>query len=381
MKLAFINDSIYKYAAALPSAVGGAERQQWLLARALAAAQRSIVVGVTHELRAGNRVTIDGVDFIGIGHEHQHVFSSWHRFFLQERPQWCYWRGADHALGPAVEIAKISKVKTIFSAAFDTDVWPWRALSRRSYCWPFYAWGLFRCEKIFVQHDKQLSDLPAQYRKKANVVPSIAGIVPTATAKSHYVRGTYVAWVGILRQPKRPDLLVEIARKAADVHFIVCGAPNTHRSPAGFGERVIKELQSLPNVDFLGQVPPQKAQEVIGNAAVLLSTSDGEGFPNTFLQAWGSGTPVVSLKIDPNHVIGQLGLGSLHNNIDDLIAQIRWLINTPTERDEIGVRARQYVEAKHSEAAVLAQFEFAIGKIHDPSMCAVTLCEPSSRSQ
>ena len=34
MKIAFLNDGIYEYATDAPSAVGGAERQIWLLARA-----------------------------------------------------------------------------------------------------------------------------------------------------------------------------------------------------------------------------------------------------------------------------------------------------------------------------------------------------------
>jgi len=376
MKLVFINDCIYKYAAGVPSAVGGAERQQWLLARALAAAKWSVAVGVAEELPVGSRSVIDGVSFVGIGRGHGHVFSAWYHFFRAERPDWCYWRGAGHVLGPAVEIAKLAKVNTIFATAFDTDVRPHRALSRRRYCWPLYAWGLLRCEKIFVQHARQLSLLPTQFRSKANIVPSIAGVI--STAKSHFKRGNYVAWVGILRQPKRPDLLVQIAQKAPDIHFIVCGAPSTHRSPIGFSERVVKDLQQLPNVEFIGQVPPEKAQEIIANAAVLLSTSDGEGFPNTFLQAWASGTPVISLKIDPNHVIGRLGLGFISGDIDKAVAGIRSLINAPARWEEIGVRARRYVETEHSEAAVIVQFESALGHVSSVSPCSASLCETSS---
>lgn len=375
MKLAFINDSIYKYAAGDPSAVGGAERQQWLLARALAAAKWSVTVAVTDELPIAARAVIDGVNFVGIGHGYGHVFSAWDRFFRAERPDWCYWRGADYVLGPAVAIAKLAKVKTIFSTAFDTDVWPRRALSRRAYCWPLYAWALLRCEKIFVQHIGQLSELPTQYRPRTSIVPSIATL-PLAV-KSHYDRAVYVAWIGMLRQPKRPDLLVQIARKTPDMHFIVCGAPNMHRSPVGFGEHVVSELQRLPNVNFMGQVSPERAQDIIANAALLLSTSDGEGFPNTFIQAWASGTPVVSLKIDPNQIIGRLSLGAVSGNIDNCIAEIRSLINSPGGREEVAIRARRYVETEHSEAAVLANFESAIGGVRSAGSLSMTLRERS----
>ena len=379
MKLAFINDSIYKYAAGDPSAVGGAERQQWLLARALVAARWSVTVAVTDELPVGARSVIDGVNFVGIGHGHGHVSSAWYRFFRAERPDWCYWRGADYALGPAIEIAKLTKVNTIFSTAFDTDVHPRLALSRRSYCWPLYAWALLRCEKIFVQHAGQLSELPQQYRSKANIVPSIASLVPAV--KSHFNRAIYVAWVGMLRQPKRPDLLVQIAQNMPDIRFIVCGAPNMHRSPLGFGERVAKDLQQLPNVQFMGQVPPEIAQGIIANAALLLSTSDGEGFPNTFLQAWASGTPIVSLKIDPNQVIQRLSVGAVsgNGNIDNAITKIRSLINSPAKREEIAVRARHYIDKEHSEATVLANFESAIGDVRRANSRSMTLRERASR--
>jgi glycosyltransferase involved in cell wall biosynthesis len=378
MKLAFINDHIYKYASGAPSAVGGAERQQWLLARALVAAGWSVAVAVSEELKFGTRTVIDGVNFVGIGRGHGHVFSAWHRFFVAEHPDWCYWRGADYMLGPAVELAKIAHVNTIFSVAFDTDVHPCHALSRRSFLWPLYAWGLLRCDRVFVQHDRQLSELPSRLRSKANLVPSIAGVVSAVTP--HFKRSDYVAWVGVLRQPKRPDLLVQIARKAPDIHFIVCGAPTMHRSPIGFGERVVKDLERLPNVDFMGQVPPEKAHEIIANAAVLLSTSDGEGFPNTFLQAWASGTPVVSLKIDPNHVIERYRLGAVSGSVESTVAEIRALIGAPARREEIAGRALRYVETAHSDAVVVAEFESAIGNLRGVRTCSTTLCEPSPRS-
>ena len=107
MKLVFINDNIYTYASDAPSAVGGAERQQWLLARALVAAGWSVTVAVSEGLEAGTRTAIDGVEFAGIGLGRGHILSAWYRFLSAENPGWCYWRGAYHLLGPAVELAKL----------------------------------------------------------------------------------------------------------------------------------------------------------------------------------------------------------------------------------------------------------------------------------
>ena len=67
MKIALVNDIAYQYATGDPAAVGGAERYQWLLARGLAEHGWSPVVGVRFALEPGQRVSIDGVQFVGIG--------------------------------------------------------------------------------------------------------------------------------------------------------------------------------------------------------------------------------------------------------------------------------------------------------------------------
>jgi glycosyltransferase involved in cell wall biosynthesis len=293
VKIAFLNDSIFDYASGAPFAVGGAERQQWFLARALAAAGWSVSVGVFGGIRAGETLSMEGVSFTGMSRPRTHTLEAWCRFLAVERPTWLYWRGANHLLGPSTAMARALGIRTIFSAAVDSDVIPKIALFQRPRWWRLYAWGLCWADRIFVQHGWQLSALAVKLRSKAFLVPSIAEEV--SVARCHDERAPYLAWVGQLRQPKRPDLLIDMARQSADLRFVVCGGPSEFRTPPKYSEGVINALRSLPNVDYRGQVPPTEAQRVIAEAAALLSTSDEEGFPNTFLQAWSSGTPVVSL--------------------------------------------------------------------------------------
>src|SRR5262249_48385285 len=85
-------------------------------------------------------------------------------------------------------------------------------------------------------------------------------------------RAKYVALVGTLIPEKRPDILIDIAGKVPDIRFLVCGGP----SPS-YGERIVHELRKAPNIEYLGQVAPEKAQQIIAEAAILLCTSDVEG--------------------------------------------------------------------------------------------------------
>ena len=287
-----------------------------------------------------------------------HALAAWCRFLAVERPTWLYWRGANHRLGPSTALARVLGVRTIFSAAVDSDVIPKIALFQRPRCWRLYAWGLCWADRIFVQHGWQLSALAVKLRSKAFLVPSIAESI--SIARHHHERTPYTAWVGQLRQPKRPDLLIDMARHSPDIRFVACGGSSAFRTPARYGEDVINALRSLPNVEYRGQVSPTEAERIIAEAAALLSTSDEEGFPNTFLQAWSSGTPVISLKIDPDHVIERRGLGAVSGDINTAVSALRNLIQRPDERERIAQRARRYVEEYHSAAAVTAVFNQAV---------------------
>jgi len=361
MKIAFAEDRMHAYALGDAKAAGGAERQQWLLARSLAATGWSVVVGIREGLETGERKTIDGVQFVGVGQDH--CLFGWRRLLVSERPDWWYRRTADHLLGPAVEFAKLAGVKTIFAAAFDSDIQPRKALSRRRRWWPLYAWGLERTERIFVQHEGQLAFLPTRWRSKAFVIPSIAA--QTNGIRLALGRKEQIAWVAMLREPKRPDLLIEIARKAPELQFVVCGGPSSHRSRPGYGDEILQALHSLPNIDYRGQVPPDEARQCIADSAVYLLTSDEEGFPNTFLEAWSSGTPVVSLKVDPGSTIRRKSIGFVTGTVENALAALRTLMKSAHLRQEIAFRGRNYVAETHSEAVVVVAFERAIRSSRD----------------
>jgi glycosyltransferase involved in cell wall biosynthesis len=353
MKIAFVNDLIYAYATGAPLAVGGAERQQWLLARALANAGWQVTVGVRQPLGLNNRSRIEEVEFVGIGQKR--FLWSWYRFLITERPDWWYWRCASHLLGIAVRIAKLARVRLIFAAGFDSDVDVSHALFQRPRWWPLFALGLEWSDKIFVQNEKQLMRLPRRWQAKTRKVPSITP--ETGAVIPHAQRPRYVAWVAMLRKFKRPDLLIEIAQKATDLRFVVCGGTTTFTAEPGYGEAIGDLLRSLPNVEYRGQVSPDEAQRVISEAAVFLSTADEEGFPNTFLQAWGAGTPVISLRIDPDQIIEHHALGKVCCTVADAIAEIKGLIGSPEAREAISSRARRYVGINHSSSALVALIE------------------------
>jgi glycosyltransferase involved in cell wall biosynthesis len=350
MKISLINDTIYRYASGDPSAVGGAERYMWLLTRAMAARGWSATIGVPSALEPGERAEIHGVRFVGL--ERSHLVRAFSAFLAAERPDWCHWFGADHLLGPLVAVAKLAGTRTVFSAQFDLDVHPRHALYRRPRLWPLYAAGLAGSSRIFLQHQRQLAELPARWRPKSTTVPGI--VEPAADFVPHGDRRPYVSWVGVLRQPKRPDLLIEIARRLPSIEFVVCGGVSAHRSPPGYGDMMRKTLETVPNIRYLGHVAPDRAIDVIARSALLLSTSEREGFPSVFLEAWAHGTPVVSLGVDPDGCIATRRLGVVSNGVGAAADDITALVASADRRQEAALRCRAHVAAAHSADAAVA---------------------------
>jgi glycosyltransferase involved in cell wall biosynthesis len=114
-------------------------------------------------------------------------------------------------------------------------------------------------------------------------------------------------------------------------------------------------------VVYRGRVGSEEANEVIANAAVLLCTSDEEGFPNTFIQAWSNGTPIITLKVDPDSIIEKVGLGSVSKTVDGAVADINVLMGSLERREEIALRARRYISENHDEGTVVEILNDTLG--------------------
>jgi glycosyltransferase involved in cell wall biosynthesis len=76
-------------------------------------------------------------------------------------------------------------------------------------------------------------------------------------------------------------------------------------------------------------------------AKVFLNTSSIEGFPNTFLQAWIRGVPVVTF-FDPDGLVQRVPLGRVAQSLDDMREAIRGLLEIDVDRQLLGRRAREF---------------------------------------
>jgi glycosyltransferase involved in cell wall biosynthesis len=116
------------------------------------------------------------------------------------------------------------------------------------------------------------------------------------------------------------------------------------------------------NLKFHGRLSYHDANHLYARAKVLVNTSDIEGFPNSYLQAWARGVPVVTL-IDPDRVIEREGLGAAVSSAAQIPAAVRQLLGDAAAWKAASDRCCAFMEREHGEDKVLAAYLDTFGQV------------------
>ncbi len=241
--------------------------------------------------------------------------------------------------------------KFVFRLAHDTDCIPGQLLIRLWRDRKLYEYGLRRADLIVAQGVRQVALLEGNYGLRSIPVNMIVE-VPDDTG--HQRRDIDILWINNLRQFKRPELAVELARAMADRNITMIGGPA--RGSEDLFARVKAEAESVPNLSFLGAVPYHKVNDYIGRAKVFVNTSDSEGFPNSFLQAWVRRVPVISF-FDPDGIIEQHRLGAVPANFQDMVDKVGEMLNSDDVREVVAERCRGFVLRNYSPQVIAKTYE------------------------
>ena len=221
-----------------------------------------------------------------------------------------------------------------------------------------YRLGLRLADKVIVQTRAQLQMLQEEFACDSRVIP-----MPSAGPSAReFVDRNFpitdhqrVLWVGRISPEKQPDRFLALAQKCHDLQFDLIG-PSLD---SVYGQRVINNARQLPNVVVHGRATHKQLAEFYKRAVCLCCTSEHEGFPNVFLEAWSYGLPIVS-AVDPDEIIARKGLGYVAHDIDEFARAIRQLLASPEQWRTMSRRARHYYLKNHHAESVMPQFEHAL---------------------
>ncbi len=241
--------------------------------------------------------------------------------------------------------------KFIFRVAHDTDCIPDKQLIKWWRDKKIYEYGLRNANLIAAQSDRQVGLLQKHYG-----LPSVPlnMAVELPKGENGLDRDIDILWVNNIRAFKRPELVIEVARRIPEGRFVIIGGPCP-----GYNhlyQRVEAQARVLPNLQFLGFVPYHRVNAYYARAKLFINTSDSEGFPNSFLQSWVRGTPVISF-FDPDGLLQGSGLGLSPRTLEEMVEAVHGLLHDDKRRVAMGEKAREFALANYSPRAVAGHYK------------------------
>ncbi len=343
--------------------IGGVERQTSLMARWFA--QRGYRVSMlTWDEGQEDGVDVDGVRVLKMCREDAGVpglrflwprWSSLNAGLKRADADVYYHNCGEYVTGQVALWCRRHGRKFVYSVASDPDCdvrLPGMTKLRERV---LYRYGLKHADRVIVQTRKQQEMLRTGFGRDSVVVPMPCpgpSDAEYADREQNCNGQKRVLWIGRICEVKRPDLLLALAEACPEVHFDVVGPVDDTEYVRGVTERA----KTLPNVALHGSASRAQVSDFYRHTPLMCCTSAFEGFPNTFLEAWSHGVPIVS-TVDPDHLIAEKGLGHVGANCSELAIGIRELLASPERRQHASRAARDYYVKTHAVDNAMERFE------------------------
>ncbi|HEX3409937.1 MAG TPA: glycosyltransferase family 4 protein, partial [Candidatus Binataceae bacterium] len=162
--------------------------------------------------------------------------------------------------------------------------------------------------------------------------------------------GKYLAFLGRISPEKRPDLAIDIARKAG---IPIKLAAKVDLADRAYFEQVIKPRLAQPGVEYIGEINESQKNEFLGNALALMFTIDWpEPFGLAMIEALACGTPVLARPCGSVPEVLRDGVsGILATEFDDLVAAVKRIDSISREG------CRKEFETRFTVDVMAAQYE------------------------
>lgn len=346
---------------------GGAEVQQNFIARGLVARGYSVSI-VTSDFGQDDDFRVDGIRVIKIATRHSRlpfirfihpgITSLWSALKSSDADIY-YQRSAGWPTGIVGMYCRFHQRQFIYAAAHDLDLIKERTHVLFNYpqAWRaklLFRFGLRSANAIVAQTAVQHDACRQWHMRDAVQIPS--GYSPLRSSNCIKQPSLNVLWVAALRKWKRPELFLELARCLPTIHFHMVGGAEPGEEGKALYLKTKLLAGNLPNVTFHGFLPLVEADSLFEKATLFINTSDSEGFPNTFLQAWSRGVPTISfVNCGAHDDAGSIGV--VVRSFNEMVEAVQRLAIDDTARKAEGSRARLYFDQYHSVDAVIDKYE------------------------
>ena len=262
---------------------------------------------------------------------------------LTLRPQIVISRGAGRTAYPLALLSRWFGVKYVYFGASDVNFEPGKELIEGGgHNRKLWQKAVTNIKYIVVQNAHQQETLKKNYQKDCLTLFNIWGEVKTIKKLDFQ---TDVVWVANLRRLKRAEWMVNAAKALPQYIFTIVGGAIEQESE--YYDEIEKMSSGIGNLHFIGKKSFAETNAIVSQSKLLCCTSTFEGFPNTFLQAWASGIPVVS-TVDPSDIITTNNLGKIAGNSEDFIKAVQEMLENNGSYLDMCAHIEKYFKLSHS---------------------------------
>lgn len=259
-------------------------------------------------------------------------------------------------VGYVAAFCKLNRKRFVFRAAIDADCELKPLYLQHLHELPLYRFGLRNAQIRLVQSEKQRTSLDRNYGLQSE----IAGMLVDWPEKLRPMleRRIDVLWLANLKPAKRPDWIPTVCDLLPGLAIEIAGGKDGKRPD--LYELVTHYAESHSNIEFHGAVPYEQSIQLFDQTKIFINTSEFEGFPNTYLQSWARGIPVVA-TYDPDGLIQKLGLGIAVTTPSEMADAVLRLLSSPSEWSACSQRCLQFMEERYRNDVVLQPYREAFG--------------------
>jgi len=164
-----------------------------------------------------------------------------------------------------------------------------------------------------------------------------------------------VLWVGSMAEVKQPELFVRLAEAIPEATFQMIGGHSSGNQE--LYDRIKESSKRVSNFEYFGVIPFNEINEHFSRASILVNTSMFEAYPPYgIIQAWMNYIPVVSLGDNSDEIISGYNMGFHSKTFEQLVEDVKTLLNNEALREELGVNGRKYAEREHDITHIVREY-------------------------
>jgi glycosyltransferase involved in cell wall biosynthesis len=349
--------------------IGGAERQTSMMAKWLASRGHRVSI-VTWDEGQTDGESIDSVSVYKLCRESDGVpilrffvprLTSLYSALKRANARIYYHNSAEAVTGLVALWCRNHSRSFVYSVASDVACEAHLPTLGRRYEKALYRKGIREAKRVVVQTRRQQRLLMDSFKVDSDVLPMPCKFIALQESEIVIPSGApRVAWVGRIDLMKRMEWVLDIARMLPDIQFDIVGANMDlalrYEPLTQYAKDLFANAQTIPNVKWHGSLPSEEITRIYRQSRCLCCTSVYEGFPNTFLEAWSQGRPIVS-SFDPDNLIKEKDLGFYGASVSELAEGIKKLTDSPEGWLRQSKRCLEYFSQNHAIEKAMPRFE------------------------